>query len=102
MYGTVSLVAGQAFSLFACFPQLLTDDDSNISGRVKLTVDQFEEIISLYSIKSQAEPGDAVGILAAQVSVSICLRILTSKCVQCPSSSNIIYTLCQLPYLANG
>ena len=34
----------------------------------KISIDQFEELMSLYSCRSRVEPGDAVGILAAQVS----------------------------------
>ena len=33
----------------------------------KISQSQFEELMSLYSIRSRVEPGDAVGILAAQV-----------------------------------
>ena len=53
-----------------CILQLLVKDSKD--GTVpygKISQSQFEELMSLYSIRSRVEPGDAVGILAAQVCV---------------------------------
>ena len=61
-----------------CILQLLVKDSKD--GTVpygKISQSQFEELMSLYSIRSRVEPGDAVGILAAQVcSVGYCVNLV--------------------------
>ena len=52
--------------LLLLFFQLLTRDDSQLTCG-KISTDKFEQLISLYACRSRVEPGDAVGVIAAQV-----------------------------------
>ena len=67
--------------MFCCFIlQLLVKDSKD--GTIpygKISQSQFEELMSLYSIRSRVEPGDAVGILAAQVCGSVMKCAVTNK-----------------------